>query len=268
MHISEIQSRIQNAKHLDFGIIFNDSIELFKKVWVQGLVTVLLRTVLIIPFAMIVYIPLFFLGLFDMYPSGYGGYDSYGYYDSYYEPDVSPLFFLVMIPMYLFFIAGISTISFGLQAAFYRICKMKDFNEVGREDYFYFFKKPYLGKTIKLGLALAGIAIVATMLCIIPIIYAFVPLYFMYVVYAYNPDKSVSEIINLSFALGNKKWGISFALIFVCGFLASIVGFLMCFVGTYVTQSFVFLPNYYIYKEVVGFESEDNSMQMVEDVNF
>ena len=37
MLFSELQSRINNAKALDFGTIFNQSIELFKKVWVQGL---------------------------------------------------------------------------------------------------------------------------------------------------------------------------------------------------------------------------------------
>ena len=268
MHISEIQSRIQNAKLLDFGIIFNDSVELFKKVWVQGLVTVLLRMVLMIPVAMVVYIPLFFFGLFDLAPSSYGGYDSYGYYDSYYEPEVSPIFFLIMIPLYLFFLGAISAISFGLQAAFYRISKMKDLNEIGREDYFYFFKQPYLGKTIKLGLVFIAIAFVAALLCILPIFYVLVPLYYMFVVYAFNPDKSINEIINLSFALGNKKWGISFALLLVCGFLASIVGFLMCVIGTYVTQSFAYLPFYLIYKDVVGFESEDDNLQVVEDVNF
>ena len=49
-------------------------------------------------------------------------------------------------------------IGFGLKAGFYRICKLKDLEEMGKEDYFYFFKKPYLGKTIKLALAITGTA--------------------------------------------------------------------------------------------------------------
>ena len=266
MFTSEIQNRIQNAKSLDFGTIFNNAIELFKNVWVQGLVTVLLNMVLAIPVVMVVYIPLFFIGLFDMLPSSY---DSYGYYDSYYEPDISPLFFLVMIPMYLFLIVAMSTIAFGLRSAFYRICKIKDLNEMGREDYFYFFKKPYLWKTVKLSLAAVGIAIIASLMCVLPIFYVMVPLYYMYVVYAFNPEKSVSEIINISFAIGNKKWLISFGLLLVTGFLSTIVGFLMCFVGVYVTQSFVLLPTYLIYKDVVGFNTNENDqLQTVEDVRF
>ncbi|WP_299521327.1 hypothetical protein [Winogradskyella sp.] len=269
MHISEIQNRIQNAKDLDFGTVFNDSIELFKKVWVQGLVTVLLNIVMAIPVVMVIYIPLFFLGFFDFYTSGYDPYNPYDYYDPYSRPSFGPMFLLVMIPLYLFAIAAMSTIAFGLQAAFYRICKMKDFNEMGREDYFYFFKKPYLGKTVKLGLAFVGIIIIAYLLCILPIFYAIVPLYYMYVVYAFNPEKSVSEIINISFGIGNKKWLISFGLLFVAGFLATIVGILMCFVGIYVTRSFIMLPTYNIYKDVVGFDNnEGDSLQTVGDVKF
>ena len=268
MHISEIQNRIEHAKSLDFGTIFNDALELFKKVWVQGLVIILLNMVMAIPVVMIVYIPLFFLGFMTGFSGAYDAYDSYGYYDSYSGPSFGPLFFLIMVPLYLFAMAALSTIAFGLQAGFYRICKLKDLGEIGREDYFYFFKKPYLGKTIKLGLAYIGITLLATMLCVLPIIYAFVPLFYMYVVYAFNPEKSVSEIINLSFAIGNKKWLISFGLILVTALLATIVGFLMCIIGTYVTRSFLTLPTYLIYKEVVGFDSNDESLQTVNDVNF
>ncbi len=267
MQTSEIQNRIQNAKTLDFGLLFNGAIELFKKVWVQGLVTVLLNMVLAIPVVMVLYIFLFMLGFLDVFTSGYYMYDSYGY-DYYDEPTLGPLFFIIMIPLYLFSMVALVTIAFGLQAAFYRICKQKDLNEMGREDYFYFFKKPYLMKTVKLGLVFTAITFIAAMLCVIPLIYAIVPLYYMYIVYAFNPDKSISEIINLSFAIGNKKWGISFGLLLVSGFLATIVGILMCFVGTYITRSFIFLPTYVIYKEVVGFDSDEDGLQMVEDVKF
>ena len=66
MTVTEIQRRIQNAKDLDFGTLFNQSIELFKKVWVQGLVTLLLNMVLAIPIMMVVYIPLIFMGIIDL----------------------------------------------------------------------------------------------------------------------------------------------------------------------------------------------------------
>lgn len=263
MNVTEIQRRIQNARSLDFGTIFNQAIELFKKVWVQGLVTVLLNMVLAIPLVMIIYIPLLFMGLADAYSNPYDSYDPY-----YSQPDINPFMMLMMFILYLIAIFGISVIGIGLKSAFYRICKLKDLEEMGKEDYFYFLKKPYFGKTVKLGLAYMGITIIGALLCVVPLIYAIVPLSYMFVVYAFNPDKSVSEIVKLSFEIGNKKWLITFGLMIVSGLLAGIVGLIMCGVGVYLTMSFTFLPQYLIYKDVVGFDDDNENLQIAEDVTF
>ncbi len=261
MELHKLNHRIENAKPLDFGYILNNSIDLFKKTWVQGLVTILLTMVMAIPVLMIVYVPLIAMGAFGAYSAEY---DPYGYDNNTMEA-FSPILLLLFFVLYIFAIVAMSAISFGLRAGFYRICKIKDFNKVAREDYFYFFKKPYFYKTVKLSLALVGIAVIASSLCFIPLLYAIVPLTYITVIYAFNPDKSVSEIINLSFKLGNAKWFITFGLLVVCGFLATVVGFLMCFVGVYVTQSFTWLPTYIIYKEVVSFD--DNSLALNADAS-
>jgi len=258
MTLPEMQRRIQDAKDLDFSTIFNQSIELFKKVWVQGLVTMLLNMVLAIPVVMIFYVPLVVLGITDAYENSYNSYGPSA------QPDVSIAMLAIMGVLYLFMIIAMSTIGFALKAAFYRICKMRDLDQMGQEDYFYFFKKPYLRKTIKLALAFTGISILASLLCLIPLIYAIVPLSFMVVIYAFNPELSISEIIKLSFTLGNKKWLISFGLLFVSAFLAGIIGLLMCGVGIYITSSFSNLPTYYIYKDVVGFDDADEMQQIAE----
>ncbi|WP_178983624.1 hypothetical protein [Winogradskyella helgolandensis] len=262
MNSTEIKSRIENASALDFGTIFNQSIELFKKVWVQGLVTLLLNMVLAIPVIMVVYIPLLFFGFISALTVG-----SYDSYDSYGQSGMSIIMVVVLVIVYVFMIVAMSAIGLGLKAAFYRICKLKDLEQMGREDYFYFFKKPYLGKTIKLGVAFTGIAFLATLLCFLPIIYAVVPLSFIVVVYAHNPDLSISEIIKLGFDLGNKKWLISFGLMIVSGFLAMVTGFLMCGFGLYVTSSFGQLPAYIVYKEVVGFDDENEQMRRIEQLS-
>jgi len=259
MTVINIQQRIQNAKNLDFGIIFNQSIELFKKVWVQGLVTLLLNMVLAIPIIMIVYIPLVIIGLSDAFS---------GSYDPYSHPEIGPIMIIGMLVVYLFMIVALATIGFALKAAFYRICKLRDLEQMGREDYFYFFKKAYLGKTIKLALLSVGIGLLAALLCFIPIIYAVVPLSFIIVIYAMNPDMPISDIIKLAFDLGNKKWLISFGLLFVSGLAAGLVGFLMCGFGIYVTASFGYLPSYFIYKEVIGFEDENEIKQIEENTIF
>src|SRR5690606_38210602 len=121
---------IKNAKALDFGTIFNRSIDLFKKIWVQGLVFMLLNMILAIPVIMIVYIPLIILGLADVFSVSNS-------YDSYAEPEFSVVFVLVAALLYVFVIIAMSTIGLGLKAAFYRICKLKDLEQIGKEDYFY-----------------------------------------------------------------------------------------------------------------------------------
>ncbi|WP_223548754.1 hypothetical protein [Aestuariivivens sp. NBU2969] len=242
--INAILGKIENAKALDFGDIFNKSIELFKKVWLQGLVMLLLTFVLILPFYIIMYLPLIAMGLFDFELLQQGQ-----------EQNLA-----ILVPFYIFifvfsFFAMI--IGFGLKSAFYRICKIKDLNEAGSDDYFYFFKRPYLGKTIKLAAMTFGISLVALLLCVLPIFYAMVPIALINVVYAFNPDISASEIVKIGFKLGNKKWLLTFGLLFVSSILAQLVGMIMCFIGVFVTASFAYLPMYFIYKESIGFEEAD-----------
>jgi len=199
------------------------------------------------------------MGFFEAYGANYDPYDSS------LQPDFSPIMFIELALVYLFLIIAMSTLGFGLKAAFYRICKLKDLEQMGKEDYFYFFKKPYLIKTMKLGLVFSGIIMLAALLCVLPIIYVIVPLSLMIVIYAFNPDMSISDIVKLGFDLGNKKWLITFGLMFVSGFLAGIIGILMCGIGIYVTASFSYLPPYFIYKDVIGFDNEDETEQLEEN---
>lgn len=237
-------TKVNQAKELDFGTIFSQSIELFKKTWIQGLVMLLLTTVLMIPFYILMYLPLLAMGLSDPESVGSG----------------NDLNFILLLPfglMMLVFVFFAMIISFGLKSAFFRICKMKDFNEATSDDYFYFFKKPYLGKTINLAAITAGISVLATLLCFFPLIYVMVPLTFINIIYAFNPNMTASEIVKIGFALGNKKWLITFGLMIIAGLLAQIVGMILCFIGVLVTASFVYLPPYLVYKESIGFNETD-----------
>lgn len=243
--MTSLLEKVESAKDLDFGDIFNKSIELFKKVWVQGLVTMLLTMLLMLPLYLIMYLPLIAMGVLDPESMQQGG-----------ELNMALLipFYLVMI-VFMFFAMAIGL---GLKAALYRICKTKDFNEATSDDYFYFFKRPYLGKTIKLGAMMLGISLVAMLLCVFPLIYVMVPIALMNVIYAFNPDMSASEIVKVGFKLGNRKWLITFGLMVVAGFLAQMVGMLMCFVGVFVTASFAAIPLYFIYKETLGFNEQSD----------
>lgn len=249
MTFQDFNLRVQNAKDLDFGDLFTKSLELFKKVWVQGLVVLLLTAVLMIPFYLIMYLPLIAGGILD---------------PTMFEDGNSPNPVL-MIPFGLFalvFSIIAMVIGFGMRAGFYRICMMKDLNKNGSDDYFYYLKKPYLGKLVKLSLATFGISLLATMLCVLPLIYVVVPLTLMNLIFAFNPEQSVSEIIKSGFAIGNKKWLITFGLMIIAGLLAQIVGMILCFIGVFVTASFAYIPAYYIYKESVGFDDSDEFKQI------
>ena len=241
MLLAEIQLKIQNAKQLDFGNIFNESIELFKKVWVQGLITVLLSLGLSIPFIFVVTIPLSFFGAIgENNPSMV---DNLGF-----------VMLLVVVLVCFVLVVGMTVVLLGLKAAFYRIIFQYDMNVSAKDDYFYFFKRPYLGKTISLSFSYLGITLLATLLCYFPVIYVMVPMNFLFVIYALNPELSVSNLVKLSFELGNKKWFLTFGLTLIAGILAQMIGFLMCFVGIFATASFVSLPLYIIYKQVIGFD--------------
>jgi hypothetical protein len=244
--IDSLLEKIERAPSLDFGTIFNQSIELFKKTWVQGLVMLLLTMLLMVPFYLIMYIPMIAMGYFN--PETLNNMEEFN--------------FLLFIPMGIFglvFAFFTMVISFGMKASFYRICKLKDLNKAGSDDYFFYLKRPYLGKVISLSAATFGITIAALLLCVLPVFYVMVPVALMNVIFAFNPDLSTSEIIKAGFNLGNKKWLLTFGLIIISSFLAGIVGMLMCCIGIYVTSSFSYLPAYFIYKDSVGFdEKEDN----------
>jgi len=249
MTLQEFQTRVQQAKNLDFGDIFNKSIALFKKVWVQGLIMLLLTMVIMIPIWFIMYLLMIAAGFIDLNASEMSN-------------DWSVLLMIPFGILVFAFSLFAMVISFGMRAGFYRICKMKDLNQAGPDDYFFYLKKPYLGKVIKLSLASFGIVILATMLCVFPVIYVSVPIALMYVVFAMNPEMPVSDIIKSSFALGNKKWFLTFGLLIIAGILSGIVGMLLCGIGIYITASFSYIPAYYIYKESVGFDNSDDLKQI------
>ena len=246
--ISNLLNKIERAKELDFGTIFSQSIELFKKVWVQGLVVLLLTMLLIMPFYILMYVPMIGMGFLNAESLQNGNGENF-----------SLLLFIPMVILMLVVLFAIMVISFALKASFYRICKLKDLEEMGADDYFYYLKKPNLGKVMKLSLATFGISLAAMSLCFFPIIYVMVPLSLMNVIFAFNPELSVSEIIKAGFKLGNKKWLLTFGLVIVSSFLALILGMLMCCIGIYVTISFVYLPVYFIYKESVGFDKKKSN---------
>ena len=248
--ITYLNEKIERARELDFGTIFNQSIELFKKTWLQGFVLQLLTFILVIPFLIIFYVPFFAMVITESQ-------------DGHFNSEAYDAFFagLSILTVILYFVSifVISAVSIALNAAFYRIIKKLDDDEdISVNDFFVFLKGKYLSKAFMLTVVSILLAIPATLLCFFPMLYIMVPLTFFTLIFAFNPELSVSEIVNVSFKLGNKKWLLTFGLIIVSSIVASTVGFLLCGIGTLFTAAFVYLPTYYIYKEVIGFNTKDD----------
>ena len=63
MNFIQISQKIAESSALNFGDIFNNTFELFKKVWLQGFITILLTFVVILPFYIILYVPMIAMGM-------------------------------------------------------------------------------------------------------------------------------------------------------------------------------------------------------------
>ncbi|MDX1469863.1 MAG: hypothetical protein R3213_00070 [Flavobacteriaceae bacterium] len=254
MTLEEIQARIRTAPELDFGNIFQESIDLFKKSIVHGFVLQIITALLVAPFIIILYVP-FVLSAMAV--------DNNNVYSM--EPDGELMVFstgIIILLVIVVLITGI--VAFLLQAGFMRILKMLDDGlTVSTKELFYFFKSEYIGKAALLLLATIIISSIAIILFVLPIFYVIVPLIYFQYVFAFNPTLSKGQIVTASFNLGNKKWLISFGLYMVSSILASIVGFLLCGIGMLFTAPFIYHPLYFIYKKVVGFETYSNEVRAV-----
>ena len=248
MTLNQFKNKVAVAPQLDFGDIFSRAIELFQKVWLQGLLMFVLQFVSLMGVYVIVMVP--------MLASGFA-------LDGQQIEEGEVLSFVLMgllFVLYLVIIVVATILNVGLQAAFYRIVRVKDRSkdvEFG-VNFGMFFKKAYLKKLVVFSLAYIGIFILSYILCVLPIFYTIIPLQFALIIFAFYPHWSINDVLTAGFKLGNKKWGIAFALLLVSTICAYVVGFIACFVGVYVTISFIFLPAYLIYKDVIGFTEDED----------
>ncbi len=254
--MNSILEKIRNAPMLDFGTIFSDAIELFKKTWLQGFLLQIFTFIIVLPFILLLYLPL--IGI--IISSATTGDQN---------PEAIQAYFAGLGIMYiLFFVAGIlvlTVVSMALNAGFFRIMKRLDYNEaITTSDFFYFLKGKYFGKLLILMFASLFISLIAVMLCVFPIFYVMVPVSFFTVIFAFNPELSTGDIISASFKLGNKKWLLVFGLTLVASFLSQIVGMLLCGIGILITAPFVYHPIYLVYKNVVGFGEPEPTNHIVE----
>tara|TARA_R100000306_G_scaffold5939_9_gene8409 strand:+ start:30387 stop:31154 length:768 start_codon:yes stop_codon:yes gene_type:complete len=240
-----IFQKIAQAPNLDFGDILSKSFNLFKKVWVEGTVHVLITLALSIPVMILAYVPLVPVMIkSEQMPYG----QEFNPFTEYPLPVIIGYFLLFIVLMFV-----LQVFTYCVSAHFYKVVQKADTGKpMDTGGYFVFLKRNF-SKLFVLSLAAMGIAILATLLCYLPLFYVMVPLQLFVVVFAFNPELSVSQIVKASFKLGNKFWLIIFGLIIISGLIAQL-GILLCFVGVFVTASFVHLPMYYVYKDAIGFD--------------
>ena len=254
--VQTLLNKIQASKSIDFGDLFNESLALFKKIWVQGLLLQLFSLIIMLPFIVVFYIPYFSL-ILDASSNHTMDYSEI-------NQTIFGGFGLYMILAYLA-VFILSLASSLLYLGFYRIVKEMDHGKAYvASDFFYFFKSPLLGKAIVLLLVYTGIAVLAALLCFFPLIYAIIPLMFMLPVFAYNSHLSISETVKVAFALGNKKWGITILTLILNMILFYVVSLVTCGIGTLFFSCFLYLPQYIIYKKVIGFDTPESLVQSIE----
>ena len=258
-----IFERIEKAQPVDFGDIISKSFDLFKKVWTEALLHALVSLVVVIPFIIIVYVPIIPIYL-RMLRGAY--YDPY-YYDPYYGPSFADGFSIAMIFIWMFFIFVMVFLMqpfiISITGHFLKVCKQYDLEEEPVKEGYFSIVKKHFWKLLLLSMAMVGIAFLATLLCYFPIIYVMVPLQLILPVFFFYYTLSVSETIKACFKLGNKYWFMVFGLMLVSG-LISMLGMIFCFIGIIVTSYFQYIVLYYFYKDSVGFEKQSDSLLVLE----
>ncbi len=249
-----IFQKIEKANKPDFGDVLSKSFELFKKVWEQALYHVLIGMVTVLPMIVLIYVP-YFIFIFSI-----GGQNLYGDYQ---EPNITPyipgLIIYAIVVFALIFV--VQAIVLGITVHFYHVLKKVDNEETTDVVSYLDIVRNNFKKLLQLSLATFGVAILAMLLCYVPIFYVMVPLNLVGVFYAFNQDLSATDVIKACFKFGNKFWLIIFGLILISSIIAQ-AGIILCFVGVFFTAYFIHLPLYYLYKDSIGFEekSEDVSM--------
>lgn len=243
-----IFSRIERAKAPDFGAIFSKSFTLFKDVWTDGMVHVLITMIVVIPFMILIYVPLLpiYIDLLQ-----HGG-------DPYYSDGLAAhtvfwwvgYSFLILVLSFALQVVNIAVFSH-----FYRRMRQVDTGSLQPIGGYFDDLKGNSGKIFVLTLITFGIALLATLLCYLPLFYVLVPLNIILPIYAFNTEMSAGDIIRASFKLGNRFWLVAFGLIIIGSILSSL-GVILCYIGIIATQSFVHIIMYYFYKDTVGFEEE------------
>ena len=252
MTFENVRLAVRSKSSISIGVLFGESLALFQKVWLQGLLLQVLTILVLYGLTIILYIPM--LGaVFVMDESSI-------------IEDAMPMVIFTMVLFLFYAVVFLAVVVFqvGLIAAFYRIMRLRDRGLTTEKgvNFGMFFKKKYLLKLTLIGLINLVMITIASVLFVIPVFFVIIPIQFVILFFAFHPELSLKELYILAFSLGINKWGSSFV-VFAGLFLFSLVGMFLCFIGVLATVSIAFIPVYLVYKEVVGFREVEDDIESI-----
>ena len=228
-----ISKKINEAPSIDFGDLFNESVAVFKKVWLQGFLFQLITIALSLP--------LLFFNFINF---------------SDFSNDSVPLQFGTAAVFYYGISAVLAIVSSFLTFGFFRVIRQMDKGEDFKTvDFFYYFNSERIKKALLLVLANVAVVILALLLCVFPVFYVVIPLMFVTPIFVYNPELSISEVLKSSFALGHKKWGITFLISLLNIIALYVLILLTCGLGSLFFGCFLQMPIYVLYKKIISFDN-------------
>lgn len=227
-----ISKKINEAPSIDFGDLFNESVAVFKKVWLQGFLFQLITIALSLP--------LLFFNFINF---------------SDFSNDSVPLQFGTAAVFYYGISAVLAIVSSFLTFGFFRVIRQMDKGEDFKTvDFFYYFNSERIKKALLLVLANVAVVILALLLCVFPVFYVMIPLMFVTPIFVYNPELSISEVLKTAFGLGHKKWGITFLISLLNIIALYVLILLTCGLGSLFFGYFLQMPIYVLYKKTISFD--------------
>jgi len=252
----EIFQRIENSKKPDFSDVISKSFDLYKKYFTQGLVHSLVALALMIPLILIIYIP-----LLPMYSEMIQNVGNPSYQPSMFEDysigAIVGWYLLVFLASFV-----MQAVNMSVFGHFFKFLKKEDLKT--NEDiggYFTLLKENF-SKLLVLSLATMGIAIVAMLLCYLPIFYVIIPLHWIFPIFIFNTNLSVQDTVKAAFKFGHKNWGVFLGIGFVCSLLSSL-GMIACYIGLFATMFFPYIATYVTYRDTIGFQEGDDVIDTI-----
>lgn len=228
-----ISKKISEAPSIDFRDLFNESVAVFKKVWLQGFLLQLITIALSLP--------LLFFNFINF---------------SDFSNNSVPLQFGTAAVFYYGLSIVLAIVSSFLTFGFFRVIRQMDKGEDFKTvDFFYFFNTERIKKALLVVLANVAVVILALLLCVFPVFYVVIPLMFVTPIFVYNPELSISEVLKSSFALGHKKWGITFLISLLNIIALYVLILLTCGLGSLFFGCFLQMPIYVLYKKIISFDN-------------